>query len=312
MARAAVRSRARGRRMPCGNAPAGGAVLGGAGACCGGLLSGCSICACRPAWAWRPAASFFWPRWPMGCWPATVSPSIVDAFKDARDAAANAAGFRIVSIALVGRAACQPGGNSHRRRRDRHDLAPVLRRRRTPATVSRPIHGSPTPQCSSSIPTGCRSASRNAKPSRCGRQAGRVSVIAADGTVLEPYVDPRLIRLPLVVGHRRGDAREGVPGAARSLSRAARSGACRGPGRRAALESAAAERPRHPPAGNRRRQALTTLAGLDRDKKLLSRDIVAVDLRLPDRVTVQLSDAAAAQRAEELKDKKPAKKGGAA
>ena len=50
---------------------------------------------------------------------------------------------------------------------------------------------------------------------------------------------------------------------------------------------------------------------LDKDKKLLSRDIVAIDLRLPDRVTVQLSDAAATARAEALKDKKPAKKGGA-
>ena len=29
---------------------------------------------------------------------------------------------------------------------------------------------------------------------------GRVSVIADDGTVLEPYVAPRLIELPLVVG----------------------------------------------------------------------------------------------------------------
>jgi cell division protein FtsQ len=59
-------------------------------------------------------------------------------------------------------------------------------------------------------------------------------------------------------------------------------------------------------------QALVTLAALDRDKKLLSRDIVAIDLRLPDRVTVQLSEAAAALRAEALKEKKPAKKGGSA
>ena len=51
---------------------------------------------------------------------------------------------------------------------------------------------------------------------------------------------------------------------------------------------------------------------LDKDKKLLSRYIVAVDLRLPDRVTVQLSEAAAAARADALKDKKPAKKGGSA
>ena len=38
-------------------------------------------------------------------------------------------------------------------------------------------------------------------------------------------------------------------------------------------------------------QALERLVALDRDKKLLSRDITSVDLRLPDRVTVRLSDA---------------------
>ncbi len=48
-------------------------------------------------------------------------------------------------------------------------------------------------------------------------------------------------------------------------------------------------------------QALRTLVDLDRDKKLLSRDIVAVDLRLADRVTVRQSDAAAAARDEALK-----------
>ena len=41
-------------------------------------------------------------------------------------------------------------------------------------------------------------------------------------------------------------------------------------------------------------------------------DIIAIDLRLPDRVTVRLSDAAAQARADALKDKKPKKKGGAA
>ncbi len=55
------------------------------------------------------------------------------------------------------------------------------------------------------------------------------------------------------------------------------------------------------------------LVDLDRDKKLLSRDIVAVDLRLSDRVTVRQSDAAAAARDEALKaaekDKKAKRKG---
>ena len=48
-------------------------------------------------------------------------------------------------------------------------------------------------------------------------------------------------------------------------------------------------------------QALARLAALDRDKKLLSRDINMVDLRLPDRVTVRLSDEAAAERLREEK-----------
>jgi cell division protein FtsQ len=59
-------------------------------------------------------------------------------------------------------------------------------------------------------------------------------------------------------------------------------------------------------------RALDTLVKLDRDNKILSRDITAIDLRLMDRVTVQLSDEAAAARAEALKAKNPKKKGGAA
>ena len=62
-------------------------------------------------------------------------------------------------------------------------------------------------------------------------------------------------------------------------------------------------------------RALQTLAELDRSKQILSRDILTVDLRLPDRVTVRLSDAAAAAREDALKaaDKnKKKKKGGEA
>jgi cell division protein FtsQ len=56
--------------------------------------------------------------------------------------------------------------------------------------------------------------------------------------------------------------------------------------------------------------ALDRLVALDRDKKLLSRDITTVDLRLPDRVTVRLSDAAAQARDEVLKANAKKKKGG--
>jgi cell division protein FtsQ len=55
--------------------------------------------------------------------------------------------------------------------------------------------------------------------------------------------------------------------------------------------------------------ALERLVALDRAKNLITRDIVAIDLRLADRVTVRLSDAAAQARLEALKDKAK-KKGG--
>jgi cell division protein FtsQ len=49
---------------------------------------------------------------------------------------------------------------------------------------------------------------------------------------------------------------------------------------------------------------------LDRDKKLLSRDVALIDLRFADRIIARLSDAAAAARAEAMKDKKVKRKGG--
>jgi cell division protein FtsQ len=130
---------------------------------------------------------------------------------------------------------------------------------------------------------------------------GRVYVIAADGTVLEPDVPARFAGLPLVVGNGAALAAHGFIGLI-----------ARYPDIAAQVEASVlvADRrwnlhlksglevllPEIDPA-----QALATLVDLDRSKKLLSRDIVAVDLRLPDRITVRQSDAAAAAREEALK-----------
>lgn len=142
---------------------------------------------------------------------------------------------------------------------------------------------------------------------------GRISVVAADGTVLQGFDGSRFSGLPLVVGE----------GAARS-ARDFLDVVGRYPLIRDTIEASVfvAER-----RWNVRlksgleiklpdtdvEQALQTLVALDRDKKLLSRDITTVDLRLPDRVIVKLSDAAAAARAvgvkELLKKEKTKKKG---
>ncbi|MFZ0527159.1 MAG: cell division protein FtsQ/DivIB [Xanthobacteraceae bacterium] len=139
---------------------------------------------------------------------------------------------------------------------------------------------------------------------------GRLSVIAADGTVLEPFVENRYLGLPLVVGR---DAERQAKDFLAIVDRY--------PDIRSALRASLLVADRRwdlrltnginvqlpesdVPA------ALDRLVALDRDKKLLSRDIAAVDLRLPDRVTVRLSDAAAAARNEALKATLKKKKGG--
>jgi cell division protein FtsQ len=138
--------------------------------------------------------------------------------------------------------------------------------------------------------------------------SGKVAVIAADGTVLEPTVSKPFADLPLVVGagaethakdflaliekfpSLREQMRAGVLVAERRWNVVLKNGI------EIRLPETEAER------------ALTTLVQLDRNKKLFSRDIAVVDLRLPDRVTVRLSDDAFAARQEAIKDQLKAKK----
>ena len=139
---------------------------------------------------------------------------------------------------------------------------------------------------------------------------GRVSVIAADGTVLEPFVEDRYLGLPLVVG--AGAERQAKDFLAildrypdiRAVLRASILVA----ERRWNLRLANGIDVRLPETDVE--AALDRLVELDRDKKLLSRDITMVDLRLPDRVSVRLSDAAAQARDEALQSNKKKKKAG--
>jgi cell division protein FtsQ len=239
------------------------------------------------------------------------TPTIVGAFRDSRDAAANAAGFRISSIALTGErhvsreeilsAAGVTGTTSLlffdvEEARDRLKTNPWI----ADATVLK------------LYPDRLQIGIKEREAFALWQKAGRVSVVAGDGTELEPYVNPRLIRLPLVVG---------LGAAARAkefLALLDRYPELRDQVRASVLISERRWNLRLRNGLDIRlpeidvEQALATLVALDKDKKLLSRDIAAIDLRLPDRVTVRLSEAAAASRTEALKDKKPAKKGGSA
>src|SRR5262249_12516002 len=122
---------------------------------------------------------------------------------------------------------------------------------------------------------------------------GQLSVIADDGAVLQPYLQPRFLSLPLVVGKgAETHARDflALLSRYRQVSNVTKSASYVGERRwnlrtRDGLEI---RLPEHD-VGN----ALATLSKLDQEDHLFSRDIVAIDMRLADRLTVQLADDAA-------------------
>ena len=140
------------------------------------------------------------------------------------------------------------------------------------------------------------------------QQGGRFSVIADDGTVLEPYVAQRFLSLPLVVGKgAETRARDFLALLARYPQVKAVTKAAIFVGERRwnlRLKDGPDIRLPEIDVAN----ALAALSRLDREDHLFSRDIVAIDMRLPDRLTVQLSEDAARAREEQFK--KPKRKAG--
>jgi cell division protein FtsQ len=237
-------------------------------------------------------------------------PAVVAALKDARDAAANTAGFRITAVALA--------GNHHVSREEVLAIAGVTG---TASLLFLDVDQArdrlkTNPWISDAsvlklYPGQLQIVVREREAFALWQKQGRVSVIAGDGTVLEPFVAPRLSRLPLVVGSgAQTRAREFLtllepyPALRETVLAAVLVGERRWNLR--LKNGIDVELPETDAAS-----ALERFVTLDRQKNLVTRDILVIDLRLPDRVTVRLSDAAAQARSDALKDK-PKKKGGSA
>lgn len=142
------------------------------------------------------------------------------------------------------------------------------------------------------------------------QENGKLAVIAADGSVLTPHVSRRFASLPLVVG-KGAEARAkdflalvaSYPAVNSQLKAAIFVGERRWNLRlKDGLDIKLPE--------NDVGRALAALVKYNSENKLLSRDITAIDMRLPDRLTVRLSDEAAKAREEQLK--KSNKKAGSA
>ncbi|WP_202801906.1 cell division protein FtsQ/DivIB [Rhodovulum sp. PH10] len=234
-------------------------------------------------------------------------PDVIAWLDDARHMAANAAGFRITAVALT--------GQKHLTRDEVLAIAGVTGHTsllfldaaaaRTRLEES-PWIGEATVQKLYPDKLAIDIKERNAFA--LWQKEGQVGVIASDGTVLEPFVSPDLVALPFVVG-------KGAETRARTfLAELSKVPAIREQVRASVLVGerrwnvllANGVEVKLPETGVAR--ALDHLARLDREKNLLARDITVVDLRMPGRVTVRLSDRAAEAREEALKPKK--KKGG--
>jgi cell division protein FtsQ len=234
-------------------------------------------------------------------------PMMVETLKDWRDAGANSLGFRIAAVSLsgekhLGRAEIiAAAGVSERTSllfldveaaRSRLKMMPWI----ADATVRK------------LFPDRLQIRVKEREPFALWQVDGNLSLIAADGTVIGPLTDPAFASLPLVVGR-------GAQTKARDfLALLDRHPSVRDQVRASVL---VAERRWNLKLTNQVDirlpetdvgPALDTLVALDREKRLLARDILAIDLRLPDRIAVRLSDAAAQAREEARKP--PKKKGG--
>lgn len=236
---------------------------------------------------------------------------VIDTISLVRDAAADTAGFAITGVALT--------GNRHLSREEIFALAGVSPRSSTlffdvsdarARLKTNPWVADATVQ--KLYPDRLQIAITERVAFALWQKDHRIGVIADDGTVLEPFISRGIAGLPLFVGagaetrakdfltllDRYPEIHDKVAASVLVAERRWNLRLKNGMDVRLPEFDIAA--------------ALDRLMALDRDKKLFTRDIVAVDLRLPDRVTVRLSDAAAAERDEALKARKPKAKGGSA
>ena len=232
---------------------------------------------------------------------------VINTLSDARNAAANAAGFRIASVTLNGRKQLTQdeilaiGGVNGRSSLLFLDAATVRDRLKANPWIA-------DANVLKLYPDRLQIDVTERSAFALWQQDGRLAVVADDGAVLETYVSRRFATLPLVVG-KGADTRardflallDRYP-QVRSVTKAAIFVGERRWNLR--LKDGLDIRLPENDVGN----ALAMLSKLDKDDRLFSRDIVAIDMRLPDRLTVRLSEDAAKAREELFNKANSAKK----
>lgn len=138
---------------------------------------------------------------------------------------------------------------------------------------------------------------------------GKLSVVSVDGTTIDDMSDRRYLKLPHVVGHGAGQrAKEyaAIIAEVPELRDRIRAGVLVSE-RRWTIKFSNGTDVKLPEEGAA--AALRQFAQLEREAKILDKDILAVDLRIAGRVIVRLSEEAAAARREDLEKRIPKVKG---
>ncbi len=147
------------------------------------------------------------------------------------------------------------------------------------------------------------------EPAALWQRDGKIAVVAADGKVIDELNDQRFLGLPFVVGE---DADKRLPEYVSllkdlgDLAARVKAGVFVA-GRRWSLtmtNGVEVKLPERDPGA-----AVATLTRLQRDARILDKDIMSIDLRLPDRVPVRLTEEGVAARAA-ASPRKPVKSGG--
>jgi cell division protein FtsQ len=145
------------------------------------------------------------------------------------------------------------------------------------------------------------------KPYALWQMDGTVKIVAMDGTAIDTYDDQRFAALPLVVGagaNARLDEYVALLDAAGDLRTRIKAGILVAQ-RRWTLQIDNQVEVALPEIGAA--AAIAELARLQREDHILDKDILSVDLRVPDRMFVRLSENAAAERAAALAPKSKSK-----
>jgi cell division protein FtsQ len=148
------------------------------------------------------------------------------------------------------------------------------------------------------------------QPSALWQHDGRVAVISDDGVPIDELRDQRYLGLPFVVGEgaqKRLLEFHMLMARAGDLAHRVKAGVLVA-GRRWNLDmtnGVTVKLPELDPFG-----ALDTLTRLQREARILDKDVMSIDLRIPERISVRLTEEAAAAREAQLAPHKSSKRGG--